>query len=160
MEVLQKTKDRTTSDYTAGNIYEENENINLKREMHTYVYNSIIYNFTDYAKALDCVDHNKLWKILQDTGILDHLACLLRNLYAGQEATVRTGHGTTNWLQIGKGVHQGCILSHCLFNYRQSTSRETLGWKKHKLESRLPGEISITSDMQMTPPLWQKAKRN
>ena len=103
--------------------------------------NSIIYNFTDYAKALDCVDHNKLWKILQDTGILDHLACLLRNLYAGQEATVRTGHGTTNWLQIGKGVHQGCILSHCLFNYRQSTSRETLGWKKHKLRFIKGGSV-------------------
>ena len=72
--------------------------------------------FTDYAKALDCVDHNKLWKILQEMGILDHLTCLLRNLYAGQEATVRTGHGTTDWLQIEKGVCQGCILSPCLFN--------------------------------------------
>ena len=86
--------------------------------------------------------------------------CLLRNLYAGQEATVRTGHGTTDWFQIGKGVHQGCILSPCLFNYMQSTSWEMLGWKKQKLESRLPGEISITSDMQMTPPLWQKVKSN
>ena len=73
---------------------------------------------------------------------------------------VRTGHGTTDWFQIGKGVRQGCILSLCLFNYMQSTSWETLDWKKHKLESRLPGEISITSDMQMTPPLWQKVKRN
>ena len=67
--------------------------------------------FIDYAKAFDCVDHSKLWKILQETGIPDHLTCLLRNLYAGQEATVRTGHGTTDWFQIGKGVHQGCILS-------------------------------------------------
>ena len=75
-----------------------------------------------------------------------------------QKATVRTGHGTTDWFQIGKGVHQGCILSPCLFKYMQSTSRETLGWKKYKLESRLSGEISITSDMQMTPPLWQKVK--
>ena len=73
--------------------------------------------FIDYATAFDCVDHNKLWKILQEMGILDHLRCLLRNLYAGQEATVRTGHGTTDWLQIGKGVHQGCILSPCLFNF-------------------------------------------
>ena len=70
----------------------------------------------DYAKAFDCVDHNKLWKILQKLVIPDHLTCLLRNLYAGQEATVRTGHGTTDWFQIGKGVHQGCILSPCLFN--------------------------------------------
>ena len=70
----------------------------------------------DYAKAFDCVDHNKLWKILQEMETLEHLTCLLINLYAGQEATVRTGHGTTDWLQTGKGVPQGCILSHCLFN--------------------------------------------
>ena len=74
------------------------------------------YCFIDYAKAFDCVDHNKLWKILKEMGIPDCLTCLLRNLYAGQEATVRTGHGTTDWFQIGKGVHQGCILSPCLFN--------------------------------------------
>ena len=73
--------------------------------------------FIDYAKAFDCVDHNKLWKILKEMGIPDHLTSLLRNLYAGQEATVRTGHGTTHWFQIGKGVHQGCILSPCLFNF-------------------------------------------
>ena len=72
--------------------------------------------FIDYAKAFDCVDHNKLWKILKEMGVSDHLTCLLRNLYAGQEATVRTGHGTTDWLPIGKGVRQGCILSPCLFN--------------------------------------------
>ena len=72
--------------------------------------------FIDYAKAFDCVDHNKLWKILKEMGIPDHLTCLLRNLYAGQEATVRSGHGTTDWFQIGKGVRQGCILSPCLFN--------------------------------------------
>ena len=72
--------------------------------------------FIDYAKAFDCVDHNKLWKILKEMGIPDHLTCLLRNLYAGQEATVRTGHGTTDWFQIGKGVRQSCILSPCLFN--------------------------------------------
>ena len=75
-----------------------------------------IYCFTDYAKAFDCVDHNKLWKILKEMQILDHLTCLLRNLYAGQEATVRTGHGKTDWFQIGKGICQGCILSPCLFN--------------------------------------------
>ena len=77
---------------------------------------AIYFCFIDYAKAFDCVDHNTLWKILQEMGIPDHLTCLLRHLYAGQEATVRTGHGTTDWFQIGKGVHQGCILSPCLFN--------------------------------------------
>ena len=77
---------------------------------------NIYFCFIDYTKAFDCVDHNKLWKILQETEIPDHLTCLLRNLYAGQKATVRTGHGTTDWFQIGKGVCQGCILSPCLFN--------------------------------------------
>ena len=77
---------------------------------------TLYFCFIDNAKATHCVDHNKLWKILKEMGILDHLICLLRNLYAGQEATVRTGHGTMNWFQIGKGVHQGCILSPCLFD--------------------------------------------
>ena len=76
----------------------------------------IYFCFIDYAKAFDCVDHNKLWIILQERGILAHLTCLLRNLYAGQEATVRTGHGTTDSVQVGKVVHQGCIFSACLFN--------------------------------------------
>ena len=116
---------------------------------------NIYFCFIDYAKAFDCVDHKKLWKILQEMGISDYLTCVLRNLYAGQEATVRTGDGTTDWLQIGKRVCQGCILSPRLFNlYAEHIMR------KHKLESRLLGEISITSDMQMTPPLWQKVKRN
>ena len=77
---------------------------------------NIYFCFIDYAKAFDCVDHSKLWKILREMGIPDHLTCLLRNLYAGQEATFRTGQGTTDWFQIGKGVCQGCILSPCLFN--------------------------------------------
>ena len=77
---------------------------------------NIYFCFIDYAKTFDCVDHNKLWKILKKMGIPDHLICLLRNLYAGQEASARTGHATTNWFQIKKGVHQGCILSPCLFN--------------------------------------------
>ena len=77
---------------------------------------NIYFCFIDYAKAFDCVDHNRLWKILKEMGIPEYLTFLLRNLYAGQEATVRTGHGTTDWFQIGKGVHQGCILSPCLFN--------------------------------------------
>ena len=78
---------------------------------------NIYFCFFDYAKAFDCVDPNQLWKILKEMGIPDHLTCLLRNLYAGQKATVRTGHGTTDWFQIGKGVCQGCILSACLFNF-------------------------------------------
>ena len=78
---------------------------------------NIYFCFIDYAKAFDCVDHNKLWKIWKEMGIPDHLTCLLRNLYAGLEATVRTGHGKTDWFQIGKGVCQGCILSPCLFNF-------------------------------------------
>ena len=114
---------------------------------------NIYFCFIDYAKAFDCVDHNKLWKILKETGIPDHLTCLQRNLYAGKEVTVRTGHGTTNWFQIGKGVRQGCILSPHLFNLYAE-------YIQHKLESGLQGEISITSDVQMTPLLLQKAKRN
>ena len=78
---------------------------------------NMYFCFINYAKAFDCVDHQKLWKILKEMGIPDHLTYLLRNLYAGQEATVKTGHGTTSWFQIGKGVHQGCILSPCLFNF-------------------------------------------
>ena len=94
-------------------------------------------------------------------GIPDHLTCLLRNLYAGQEATVRTRRGTTDWFKIGKGVRQGCILSPCLFNlYAEYIMRNTGLQEEAQAESRLPGEISITSDMQMTPPLWQKAMRN
>ena len=83
---------------------------------------NICFCFIDCAKAFNCVDHNKLWKILKEMGIPDHLTCLLRNLYTGQEATVRTGQGTTDWFQIGKGVRQSCLSSPCLFNYVQSTS--------------------------------------
>ena len=92
--------------------------------------------------------------------IPDHLTYLLRNLYAGQEATVRTGHGLTDWFQIGKRVHQGCILSPCFFNFYADYIMRNAGLEEAQLESRLLGEISITSDMQMTPPLWQKVKRN
>ena len=97
----------------------------------------------DYAKASDWITTN--CKILKEMGILDHLTCLLRNLYTGQEAILRTRHGTMDWLKIGKGLRQGCILSLCLFNLNavQSTSCEMPGWMNHKLESRFPGEISI-----------------
>ena len=121
---------------------------------------NIYFCFIDYIKTFDCVDHNKLWKILKEMGIPDHLTCLLRNLYAGQEATIRTGHGTTDWFQIGTGLCQGSILSPCLFNLNAVHHAKMPGWMKHKVELRFPGEISITSDMQMTQPLWQKAKRN
>ena len=121
---------------------------------------NVYFCFIDYAKAFDCVNDRKLWKILKEVWILDHLTCLLRNLYAGQEATVRTQYGI-DWFQIGKGVCQGCILSPCLSNlYAEYIMRNNMGWMKHKLESRLLGEIWITSDMQMTPPLWQKVKKN
>ena len=104
------------------------------------------------------MDLNKLWKILKEMEIADHLTCFLRNLYGGQEATVNIGHGTTEWFQIRKGVCQGCILSPCLFNLYAECITQILGWIKHKLESRLTKEILITSDMQMTSPLWQKVK--
>ena len=96
---------------------ETNSNIRWIMEKAREFQKNIYFCFIDYAKAFDCVDHNKLWKTLKEMGIPDHLTCLLRNLYAGQEATVRTGHGTTDWCQIRKGVHQGCILSPCLFNF-------------------------------------------
>ena len=157
---------------------------------------NIYFCFIDYAKAFHCVDHNKLWKILREMGIPEHLTCLLRNLYAGQEATVRTGHGTTDWFQIGKGVRQGCILSPCLFNlYAEyimrnagleeaqagiKIARRNINNLRYAVERQwqlipllLPGKfhgwrslvgcsptISITSDRQMTPPLWQKVKKN
>ena len=121
---------------------------------------NIYFCFIDYAKTFGYVDHNILWKILKEMGIPNHLTCLLRNLYAGHEATVRTGHGATHWFQIDKGVHQGCMLSPCLFNLYAEYIMRSVVQMKHKLESRLPGEISIISDMRMTPPLWQKVKKN
>ena len=121
---------------------------------------NICFCFIDYAKAFDCVDHNKLWKTVQEMGIPDLQTCLLRNLYARQEATVRTGHETTHWFQIGKGVRQGCILSPCLFNLYAEYIVRNAGLDEAQLESRLPGEMSITSDTQMTPLLGQKAKKN
>ena len=96
----------------------------------------IYFCFIDYAKAFDCADHNKLWKILKEMGILDHLTYLLRNLYAGHEATVRTGHGTTDWFQIGRGVSQGCILSSCLCNSYAEYIMRNAGLGEAQLESR------------------------
>ena len=121
----------------------------------------IYFCFIDYTKAIDCVDCIKLWKILKQMGVPDHLTCLLRNPYAGQEATVRTRHRTTDWFQIGKGLWQGCIFSLCLFNlYAEYIMQIARLDESQAGIKRLPGEISTTSDMQMIPPLWQKAKRN
>ena len=121
---------------------------------------NIYFCFIDYAKAFDCVDHNKLWKILKEMGIPEHLTCLLRNLYADQEATVRTGHGTTDRFQIRKGVPQGCILSPCLFNLHAEYIMRNAGLDEAQTGIKMQGEISITSDMQMTAPLRQEAKKN
>ena len=119
---------------------------------------NIYFCFIDYANAFDCVDHNKLWTILKEVGIPEHLTCLLRNLYAGQEATVRTGYGT-DWFQIGKGVRQGHILSPCLFNLYAEYMRNA-GLEEAHAGIKISRRISITSEMQMTTPLWQKVKRN
>ena len=100
---------------------------------------NIYFCFTDYAKAFDCVDHNKLWKILKEMGIPDHLTCLLRNLYVGQEATVITGHGTTDWLQIANGVYQGCILSPCLFNLNAEYIMSNAGLEEAQAGIKIAG---------------------
>ena len=100
------------------------------------------------------------WKILKEMGIPDHLTCFLRNLYAGQEATIITGHGKTDWFQIGKAVHQCCILSPCLFNLYAEYIMQSARLDEAQAGIKIAGEISITSDMQMIPPLWQKVKRN
>ena len=100
---------------------------------------NIYFCFIDYAKASDCVDHNQLWKILKEMGIPDHLTCLLRNLCAGQEATVRTGHGPTDWFQIGKRVHQACILSPCLFNFYAEYIKKNPGLEEAQAEIKIAG---------------------
>ena len=112
---------------------------------------NIYFCFIDYAKAFDCVDHSKLWKILQEMGIPDHLTCLLRNLYVGQEAIFRSRHGTTDQFKLGKEDSKAVYCHPAYLTSIQSMSCEILGWVNHKLESRLPEEISITSDMQMIP---------
>ena len=113
---------------------------------------NIYFCFIDYAKAFYCVDYNKLWKILQEMGIPGCLTGLLSKLCAGHETTVRTRHGTMDWLQIGKRVIKAIHCQSAYLIYMQSTSCDMLGWMKHKLESRLLGEIFITSDKQITPP--------
>ena len=129
-------------------IWSQKKEENARKNIH--------FCFTDYTKAFDYADHNKLWKIVKQIGIPDHLTCLLRNLNAGQEVTVRTGHGTTDWFPIGKWVRQGCILSPCLFNFYAEYIMQNARWMNHMLESRLLGEISTTSDTQMIPLQWQR----
>ena len=113
--------------------------------------------FIDYTKAFDCVDHNKLWKNLKEMGILDHLICLLRNLYAGQEATLRTGYGTTDWFQIGKGVHQGCILSPCLSNLYIEYIMRNAELDEASDVIKIAGRN--VSNLRYAP-LWQKVNNN
>ena len=126
------------------------------REFHKKIY----FCFIDYTKAFDCVDHNKLRKILKVMEIPDHLTCLLRNLYAGQEATVRTGHGRTDWFQIGKGVHQGCILSPCLFNLYAEYIKQNTGLDEAQARIKISGRninnLRYTDDTT----LRQKKKYN
>ena len=121
---------------------------------------NICFWFIDYAKAFDYVDHNKLWKILKEIGIPDHLTCLLRNLYADQEATVRTGHGTMNWFQIGKGVHQGCILLPCFFNLYAEYIMWNAGLDEAQAGIKLARRNINNLRYADHTTLWQKVKRN
>ena len=128
---------------------------NIHRILEMHENSRKISTSASLTKAFDCVDHNKLWKILTEMGLPDHFTCLLRNLYASQETRVRTRHGKTDWFQAGKGVCQVCV-----FNLYAEHIMWKAGLEEAQAESRLPGEISVTSDMQMTPPLWQRMKRN
>jgi len=118
----------------------------------------IYFCFIDYAKAFDCVDHSKLWKILKVMGIPDHLTRLLRNLYAVQEATVRTGHGTTDWFQIGKGVCQGCLLSPCLFNLYAEYIMRNIGLEEAQAGIKIAGRN--INNLRYADDLWHKVKRS
>ena len=163
--ILQQYVNRELLDVQAGfrkgrGIRDQTANILWNMERAREFQKNIYFCFIDYTKAFDYVDHDKLWKILREMGIPDHLTCLLKNLHEGQEATVRTGHGTIDWFKLGKEYVKAVYCYPAYLTSVQSTSCEKLGWMKHKLESRLLGEISITSDMQMTPPLWQKVKKN
>ena len=121
---------------------------------------NIYFCFIDYAKAFDCVDHNKLWTILQEMGIPDHLTCLLRNLYAGQEATVKSEHGTMHWFQIGKEVHQGCILSPCSFNLYTEYMTRNAGLDEAQAGIRITGKNINNLRYADDTTLMVKAKKN
>ena len=118
------------------------------------------FRFIDHSKAFDCLDHNKLWKILKDMGIPDHLTCLLRNLYAGQEVTVRIGHGTTDWFQIGKGVRPACILSPCLFNLYAEYIMRNVRLDEAQAGIKITGRNINNLKYAQDTTLWQKAKKN
>ena len=118
----------------------------------------IYFCFIDYTKVIDCVNHNKLWKILQEMEISDHFTCLLRNLYDSEEATVRIRHGTVDLFHIGKGVHQGYIRSPCLFNFYTEYIMQNAGLNEAQAGTKIAWRKLIISDMQLTPPLWQKVK--
>ena len=145
-------KDRGTRDQIANIWWVIEKAREFQRNIYLY--------FVNYSKDFDCVDHNKLWKILQEMGISDHLTCLLRKLYAGQEATVRTGHGTTDWFQIRKGVRQGCILSPCLFKLYAEYIMRNAGLNEAqagiKVARRIINNLRYADDTT----LWQKAKKN
>ena len=150
---LQQYMNQEQADFSKGRgTREQIANIHWIIEKAREFQKNIYFCLIDYTKAFDCVDHNKLWKTLKEKGIPDHLTCLLRNLYAGQEATVRTGHGTMDWFQIGKGLCQDCILSPCLFNLYVEYIMRNARLDEAQAGIKLPGEIAITSDMQITPP--------
>ena len=121
---------------------------------------NIDFCFIDYAKAFDCVDYYELWKILKDSGVPDHLNCFLRNLYASQEATVRTGHGTTDWFQIGKGMHQGCIISLCLFSLYAEYIMRNASLDEAQAVIRIARRNINNLRFADDTTLWQKVKRN
>ena len=121
---------------------------------------NIYFCFTDHAKAFDCVDNHKLWKILKEMEIPDHLTCLLRNLYAGQEATVKTGHGTIDWFQIGKGARQGCVLSPCLFNFYTEYIMRNTRLEEAQAGIKIAGRNINNLRYADDTTLWQKVKRN
>ena len=135
-------------------------NIRWIIEKATEFQKNIYFCFIDYAKAFDYVDHNKLWKILKEMGIPDHLTCLLKNLYAGQEATVRTGHGTTDWFQIGKGVHQGCTLSPYLFNLYAEYIMRNAGLEEAQAGIKIAGRNINNFRYADDTTLWQNVKKN
>ena len=134
-----------------------NSNIKLPTKAREFQKNTYIF-FIDYVKVFDCVDHNKLWKILKEMGISDHFTCLLRNLYAGQEATFKTVHGTIDWFQIGKGVHQGCILSPCLFNLHVEYIMQNDGLHEAQAGVKTAGRNINNLRYADDTTLWQKAK--
>ena len=146
-------KGRGTRDQIANNSLAKSKRVPEKHLL-------LLYWLCNTQLTIDCVDHNKLWKILQEMGTPDHLTCLLRNLYSGQEATARTRHETINWFQIGKGVHQGCILSPCLFNlYTEYIMRNT-GLEEAQAGIKIARRNINNLRYAVTPPLWQKVKRN